>query len=199
MSIKYAVLGFLRERTSYGYAVRAAFEERLGDVWDLNYGQVYQVLSALEGEGLVVASDERVGRRPTRRVYSISPKGRDEFRTWLLQPTLRRRPFRDDFYLRLLFAAKWEPDLVQGMIEHEGRLCREHLATPADQAGVAESGDTEKAVRWLFIKAASLHAEAQVKALELCRAVLQGRQGGGATGERARSRTRVARRGAARG
>jgi DNA-binding PadR family transcriptional regulator len=202
VSIKYAILGLLREQTSHGYAVRAAFEERLGDVWELNYGQVYQVLTALEQEGLILASDERVGKRPPRRVYSISPKGRDALRKWLLQPSLRRRPYRDDFYLRLLFAAEWEPDLVRGMIEDEGRRCREQLAALTDQAGLAEGDGTEATVRWLFTKAASLHAEADVKALELCRAVLEKRaqcqNDSRAEEERPASRTSVARRGAAR-
>jgi murein endopeptidase len=88
------------------------------------------------------------------------------------------------------------------MIEDEGRRCREQLAALTDQAGLAEGDGTEATVRWLFTKAASLHAEADVKALELCRAVLEKRvqcqNDSRAEEERAASRTSVARRGAAR-
>jgi DNA-binding PadR family transcriptional regulator len=202
VSIKYAVLGLLREQTRHGYAVRAAFEERLGHVWELNYGQVYQVLTTLEQEGLVVASDERIGRRPPRRVYAISSKGRDTLRTWILQPRSRKRPFRDDFYVRLLLAAEWEPDLVHGMIEEEGRRCREHLATLNDQVGPTDHAGTEATVRSLFVKAASLHAEADVRALELCRAVLDARgqrqEDCRAVDARPASKTSVTRKGTAR-
>ena len=51
MSIKHAVLGLLAETPRHGYAVRTAFEECLGDFWELNYGQIYQVLAALEAGG----------------------------------------------------------------------------------------------------------------------------------------------------
>jgi DNA-binding PadR family transcriptional regulator len=69
MSIKYAMLGLLAEQPNHGYAIHAAFEERLGDFWELNYGQVYQVLHLLEGEGLIAGQSQRRGKRPRRRVH----------------------------------------------------------------------------------------------------------------------------------
>ena len=71
MSIKHAILGLIAEEARHGYAVRTAFEERLGDFWELNYGQVYQVLTTLEREALITGCDERVGRRPVRRTIVI--------------------------------------------------------------------------------------------------------------------------------
>ena len=104
MSIKYAVLGLIAEEPRHGYAVRAAFEERLGDFWQLNYGQVYQVLATLEAQGFIASHDEQIARRPTRRVYSITARGRGVLQRWLEHPRLASaKPFRDDFYARLLF------------------------------------------------------------------------------------------------
>lgn len=173
MSIKHAVLGLISEEARHGYAVRAAFEERLGDFWELNYGQVYQVLTGLEQEGLITGSDERVGRRPIRRIFAITAKGRDELRRWLLKPTPRRRPFRDDFYVRLLFAMGSGVDVVCDMTNEEIRSCREHLATLTDQARIAENLGPETRVRQLFTHAAILHSEAALKALEHCQVSLK--------------------------
>jgi hypothetical protein len=66
------VLGLIAERPRHGYAVRAAFEERLSDFGELNYGQVYQMLMVLEREGLIVGAHERVEKRTPRTVSSIT-------------------------------------------------------------------------------------------------------------------------------
>lgn len=173
MSIKHAVLGLISEEPRHGYAVRAAFEERLGDFWQLNYGQVYQVLTGLEQEGLTTGSDERVGRRPIRRIFAVTAKGRDELRRWLLTPTARRRPFRDDFYVRLLFAMGSGVEIVRNMSNEEIRSCREHLAMLMDQARMIEKVGPEARVRQLFTRAAILHSEAALKALEHCQVSLE--------------------------
>jgi len=169
MSIKFAVLGLIAEEPRHGYAVRAEFEARLGDFWELNYGQVYQVLTALEQEGLIAGSDERVGRRPTRTVYTVSPKGREALRRWLEQPLSRKQPFRDEFYVRLLFAGQADPKLVPVMLEAQMRRCNERLAELLDQRDThASPADPQR----LFRQAAILHAEADLKALTLCRDAL---------------------------
>jgi len=173
MSIKYAVLGLISEEPRHGYAVRAAFEERLGDFWELNYGQVYQVLTGLEREGLITGSDERIGRRPIRRIFAITAKGRDELRRWLLKPTARRRPFRDDFYVRLLFAMESGVEFVRDMTNEEIRSCREHLAMLMDQAKMIENVGCGARARQFFTRAAILHSEAALEALKHCQVSLE--------------------------
>ena len=172
MSIKYAVLGLLAERAGHGYAVHASFEARLSDFWELNYGQVYQVLMQLEREQLVAAHDEREGRRPTRKVYSVTPKGRDALRTWLAKPTERRRPFRDDFYVRLLFADLEDGEALRVIVDLEIAKCRERLAELVDRRDRRLGEESPTIVSQLFGKAAVLHAEADLEALRQCRAAL---------------------------
>jgi DNA-binding PadR family transcriptional regulator len=174
MSIRYAVLGLLAEAPSHGYAIRAAFEDRLGDFWDLNYGQVYQVLNALEQDALVVGSDERIGKRPVRRTYSISPKGQDALHRWMAHPPRQGRPFRDDFYVRLMFAVEKDADVLQSMIDEQIRCCRRKLELFTDTRAAQSGDDTVTTVSRLFTKAALLHAEADLQALELCRSAFHG-------------------------
>ena len=174
MSIRYAVLGLLAEAPSHGYAIRAAFEDRLGDFWDLNYGQVYQVLNALEQEGLIAGSDERIGKRPVRRTYCISPNGQDALRRWMAHPPRQGRPFRDDFYVRLMFAVDKGADVLQSMIDQQIRCCRRQIELFTDKSASQSEDDTVTTVSRLFTKAALLHAEADLQALELCRSALHG-------------------------
>jgi DNA-binding PadR family transcriptional regulator len=172
MSIKYAVLGLIAEEPRHGYAVRAVFEERLGDFWELNYGQVYQVLTALEQEGLIAGTDEQVGRRPRRTVYAISAKGRDALRGWLAQPPSAAKPFRDDFYVRLLFVKEDGGDLLSQMLKARADTCDRRVAELLDQRHMQERTSPEKIARWLFTEAAIMHAEVDVKAAALCRQML---------------------------
>ena len=172
MSIKYAVLGLIAEESRHGYAVRTAFEQRLGDFWELNYGQVYQVLTSLEGEGLICGTHEQIGRRPPRTVYAITAKGRGALRTWLAQPLSVTRPFRDDFYVRLLFLKEDSGVALPELLKARLDACEHRLAELLDQRQVQERGNTDKLTRWLFTEAAVMHAEADLKAAELCRKVL---------------------------
>jgi DNA-binding PadR family transcriptional regulator len=170
MSIKYAILGLLAERPNHGYAIRAVFEERLSDFWELNYGQVYQVLTGLEGEGLIGGRDERVGKRPQKKVYSVTSRGRTALANWLACSRYQRRPFRDDFYVRLMFADQTDREGVCSMLDAEFARGRERLAALIDRRDAAT--DRESLVPRFFAAAAVLHAEADLEALRQCRAAL---------------------------
>jgi len=172
MSIKYAVLGLLAERANHGYALHAAFEERLSDFWELNYGQVYQVLTVLEREGLIAGRDERVGKRPPRKVYSVTPRGRAALGNWLVEPRDRPRPFRDDFYVRLLFAKQGDRDGLYSMVDAEIATRRQRLAELIDRREAASNAAPESLVPRFFVAAAVLHVEADLEALKQCRAAL---------------------------
>lgn len=171
MSIKYAVLGLIAEEPRHGYAVRAAFEERLGDFWELNYGQIYQVLASLEQEGLITGTEEQIGRRPRRTVYAISAKGRDALRAWLVQPLSAARPFRDDFYVRLVFI-KNDRETLSRLLKARTDACERRMAELLDQRRMQERTTPEKIARWLFTEAAIMRAEADFKAAGLCQKVL---------------------------
>ena len=168
--LRFAMLALLQECSNHGYAIHAAFEERLGDLWELNYGQVYQILTALERDGLIEGTSVQAGRRPPRRVYAISAEGRAAVRSWLLQPPPPRRSFRDEFYVRLLFAAQIGSTCAREVIEQHSRRCKERVLALRDQLA-CDKGITQAAiVRRLFTSAAILHAEADVAALESCHA-----------------------------
>jgi DNA-binding PadR family transcriptional regulator len=169
VSIRYAVLALVAEAPSHGYAIRAAFEDRLGEFWELNYGQIYQVLTVLEQEALITGNDERIGKRPVRRKYSISAKGREALRRWIAHPPPKDRPFRDDFYVRLMFAVGQGTDAVRSVIDEQIRCCRKKLALLADNRTAETPHDTEISVSELFTRAAFLHAQADLEALNLCR------------------------------
>jgi DNA-binding PadR family transcriptional regulator len=170
MTIRFAVLGLLAEAPLHGYAVHALLEKRLGDFLDLHYGQIYQVLRVLERQGLVLASEARVGRRPLRKVYAITKAGREALSRWLRGEGARRRPLRDELYVRLYLSALRQPDQVGRLVANElaaARAEREELASRRTR--LASAASPEELVRLLLVEAALFHAEATTRALEATR------------------------------
>lgn len=175
MAVKFVVLALLSEKPQHGYAVHALFEERLADLCELNYGQIYQVLTALERQGLVVGSEVQVGRRPSRRVYALSAAGREALRQWLRRGSTPARSFRDEFYLRLYFAAEASPADVGRMVDEElarARGALDDVRVQRDRAARHDASPGER-VRRLVLSAAVLHAEATVRALEISAAAFR--------------------------
>ena len=166
MSIKYAVLALIVEKPQHGYAVRNAFESRLSDVREIGYGQIYQVLAALEKDGFVRGVSNSRGVR--RIVYTATRQGRAALGGWLLGAGLAQRGFLDDIFLRLLFVA---PDHVEGMIcflAGQIRQVREDLHILRDQVAVSPPPeDPAGRMRLLYVEAEILHREADLAALQL--------------------------------
>lgn len=173
MLMKHAVLGLLVANPRHGYAIRGAFEERLAEVGELNYSQVYQVLTDLERNGLVVGHRERIGKRPPRKVFEITPAGMEAFRQWLAAPPSASRAVRDGFYLRLLFLEEVGVDSLKGVLRQSVRHCTEQLSMLVDLRKANRGSELRSVPRRLITEAAILHAEADLKALELCRSTLE--------------------------
>src|SRR5262249_31570196 len=87
--IRFALLGLLREQSDYGYGLKRRFDRRAGACWELNGGQVYQTLHALERAGFVAEvqemapSDSRRDRFPPRRMMTLTAKGARFHERWL--------------------------------------------------------------------------------------------------------------------
>ena len=61
MSIRHALLALLSEGPKYGLQLRDEFEQRTGEVWPLNVGQVYTTLQRLERDGLIESDGDGRG------------------------------------------------------------------------------------------------------------------------------------------
>jgi DNA-binding PadR family transcriptional regulator len=112
MSVRHAVLALLTEGPKYGLKLRQEFEDRTGEVWPLNVGQVYTSLQRLERDGLV-ASDDEVAEGP-QKTFRITAEGRDELATWLRTPPDMSSPPRDELVMKVLIARR-----IAGVDVHE--------------------------------------------------------------------------------
>ena len=81
------LLGLLMAQSQHGYSINEFIEKNLGRVSGMKRATAYALLEKLERRGLVRMDTEAAGNYPPRKVYSITPEGREAFFT-LLQTLL---------------------------------------------------------------------------------------------------------------
>jgi len=161
VSVRHALLALLSEGPKYGLQLREEFEERTGEVWPLNLGQVYTTLQRLERDGLVEA-DPDGGDAGPQKMFRITSDGRSELDTWLRTPPDGSAPPRDELVIKVLVALRL-PDLdIAALLQAHRRQLVElmqqytRLKEDArdDEIGLALVVDAElyrldAAIRWL--------------------------------------------------
>jgi len=160
VSVRHALLALLSEGPKYGLRLQQEFEERTGEVWPLNVGQVYITLQRLERAGLV-ESDGEDAAGPQKR-YVITEAGGAELEHWLCTPAGDIPPPRDELVIKVLISLRVPGadvhDIVQAHRRHVIELMQRywHLKAQAaqDDVGLALVADAELfrlegIVRWL--------------------------------------------------
>jgi PadR family transcriptional regulator AphA len=170
MSIRHAILGLLSEQPMHGYRLREAFAERVSPLWGLTTGQIYQSLAALERAGFLQSRGERAGRRPARRIYSVTESGRGELNTWLGgAPSTWARPFREDLLIRLMLLRDCDVGPLWQSLARQEDEATLHLARVVHLRASGPSRGATLDVRSTFLDGMAHHLEADVKLLQRCR------------------------------
>ena len=104
MSVRHALLALLSEGPKYGLQLREEFEERTGEVWPLNVGQVYTTLQRLERDGLIESDDSDV--EGPQKGFQITEAGEQELAGWLRTPPDLASPPRDELVMKVLVAVR---------------------------------------------------------------------------------------------
>jgi len=160
MSVRHALLALLSEGPKYGLQLREEFEERTGEVWPLNVGQVYTTLQRLERDGLIESDgDSEAG---PQKSFRLTEDGATELDAWLRTPPDLTSPPRDELVIKVLVASRVPGVDVHDVIQTHRRRIVELMqdwtrmkrdATPED-VNLALVVDAElfrldSVVRWL--------------------------------------------------
>jgi DNA-binding PadR family transcriptional regulator len=132
---RYAILGLLLRRPSHGYELAVRFGELFGPGWEINRGQVYDMVHTLEAKGLVErvpGSGAETGRRSQR--YRATEKGERAFADWLSAPASRPRPHRDTLYLKVALAGPHDASHLLESIAVQEQACVDRLRAYAEPA-----------------------------------------------------------------
>jgi DNA-binding PadR family transcriptional regulator len=97
------LLGLLLRQEMHGYGLSHFLERRFGQLVALNRSTAYFLLARLQQKGFVATATEREGRRPERRVYSLTDQGRAAFHAALREHLAQDNPVQEPSDVGLLF------------------------------------------------------------------------------------------------
>ncbi len=124
-----AVLGFLLEQPLHGYDLYKQVTSQLGPVWRIGLSRLYALVKTFETRGWVESRLYLQETRPSQKVLTITPAGRQAFADWLEQPAHGLREFRVDFFLRLYFCRLASPAAVERLIKIQLATSERELAS----------------------------------------------------------------------
>ena len=186
MSVRQAMLAILEQGPMYGYQLRAEFEQRTGETWPLNIGQVYTTLTRLERDGLVEVvghggadeTDEVADAGTDRQhvSYRATEAGRGEVSEWFATPVPRTQPPRDELAIKLAIAVTLPGVDVGTIIQRQRSATMAALQdyTRLKRSGRAARPEEPVDLAWsLVLDSLVFDAEAEVRWLDHCEARLR--------------------------
>jgi len=162
MNVRTICLAILYDGEATGYEIRKlSVEGEYSYFVDASFGSIYPALAKLEAENLVTSHVEQQDGKPAKKVYLITPAGRQAFIASLFEK-LGDDEFRSEFLLFARFASELPASLVEARLKERlatldeamNELCElaENHSHPGD-AWVISYGRTCMAVARDYIQA----------------------------------------------
>ncbi len=122
MSLDYAILGFLNYDAFSGYDLKKAFDNSVRHFWAADQSQIYRTLTRLVESGWAEMDVIHQETRPDRKVYHITPTGKETLRNWLLAP-LPSDPSHSAELIQVFFAGQLsDEEVLAHFRRHAGEL-----------------------------------------------------------------------------
>lgn len=147
MSIEYAILGLLNWQPLTGYDIKKMFAGSHALYWSGNNNQIYTTLVKLYKNELVSREIEHREDGPSRKIYSITEKGRAELKKWLLSEP-EPPQLKNSFLIQLAWADQLKPDELDALLEKyedEMQMQLSMLQMQAQKENISPSGKTREA------------------------------------------------------
>jgi DNA-binding PadR family transcriptional regulator len=128
MDARTLCLGALELGDATGYEIKKLYEEGdLSHFYAVGFGSIYPALTRLVEDGLAECSDQPQAKRPDKKIYRITPKGRRELiRSLAVQPGPDK--IRSELCFLLLFASLLPAARIDKLIEDRIAWYREQMA-----------------------------------------------------------------------
>jgi DNA-binding PadR family transcriptional regulator len=135
----YILLGLLTQAGEVTpYDLKAIVAASIGNLWSLQHTQLYVEPERLAKAGYLTETREDGGRR--RKLYRITPAGREAFLAWLAaEPTDALPELRDVSLLKVFFGTDPRPIAQEQARAHRAKL-REYEALEQSLDGTIDSG-----------------------------------------------------------
>ncbi len=149
LTTELALLGFLSREPMYGYEIhqRMSDPQGLGQVWQVKQSQLYALLGKLEEEGYLTSELQLQEARPPRKMFHLTPAGKDVFQGWLHSPVEHSREMRLDFLVKLYFLREEGSPAVSQLIDRQRTVCQGWLSYQGEPSQPGVQPDYEWYVR----------------------------------------------------
>jgi DNA-binding PadR family transcriptional regulator len=104
MSLENGILGYLSMKPMSGYDIKKLFDMSAAYFWPADQAQIYRTLKKLNAGGMIEVSGVEQDSGPSKTLYAITKRGREEMRSWLLNPELSDFVARLPFLVQLFFS-----------------------------------------------------------------------------------------------
>lgn len=172
-TLKYALLGLIDREPITGYDISKEFEKRImANFWHAKHSQVYPELKRLLDEELISFELIVQGEKMEKKLYTITPKGHEEFIDWLLLDEPLPVTPKDVFRLRTFFtdfmsAADFATHLHQQIGKH--RLKKKQLEDSlAAYAGSVPPYGTKEFGDYAVLLGANMREDSYIDWLKVC-------------------------------
>jgi DNA-binding PadR family transcriptional regulator len=161
---RYAILGMLLDGSYTGYDIKSLMGRSTVYFWRESDSTIYPMLKILAKEGKVLSKIVYVGKKK-KELFSITKKGREEFKAWLESPTGLETP-RNEFLLKLFFVTDREEmiRLFQEKLEQAEKIYREYKKIEERLENLKDS--PRQAMRLNALRYGIAHLELEMKWLK---------------------------------
>ncbi|HEX5730197.1 PadR family transcriptional regulator [Microbacterium sp.] len=164
MSVRQSLLAILDQGPCYGYQLRAEFARRTGSSWPLNVGQIYNTLDRLERDGLVAKGEIDAEGHV---YYRITDAGSTEVAAWLAAPVERGPASRNELAVKVAVAATLPGVDLGALLQEQRRASLARHDALIRTTDAASPGEPEELARAIVADAMILHAQAELRWLDL--------------------------------
>ncbi|MGI9372533.1 MAG: PadR family transcriptional regulator [Hyphomicrobiales bacterium] len=143
MNVRTLCLGALTFGDATGYEIKKMAEEGLFSHFiEASYGSIYPALTKMTEEGLLTFRTENQDGKPDKKVYSITPLGRDELRQ-ALTTFPKKDKFKSEFLFIMLLSEHLDQSHVRRVLAQRTQELAEELAMIEACGLAAESPGTK--------------------------------------------------------
>ncbi len=134
MHVKTLCLGVLSFGEMAGYDIKKYLEEHFAHFFLAGYGSIYPALAELAREEYVAFEDREQEKRPARKVYKLTQRGRSAL-IEALHSEEPRHKVRSEFLVLMYFAHLLPPEHVAKVLDSQREQWRQLLAEIEDFDG----------------------------------------------------------------
>ncbi len=119
-------LGALCLSDASGYEIKKMFEDSFSHFQAVSFGSIYPALARLSEQGLVSFREETQEKRPTKKVFSITPDGRQHFfdNLVVMEPA---EQYRSDFMVLMMFAHLLPAERLEQVLQSQSKQVEAEL------------------------------------------------------------------------